>query len=378
MDRESVIGLLSDLVAIDSVNPSLSASHPGELEISNYLKGWFEERGIPYKEQKVIDERSNLIARLGGGERKLLIVSHMDTVGIDTMTIPPFDPGIDGDRLYGRGSADTKGGMTATLLALEELLDQELPGEIIFAATVDEEFEAVGVDRLVEEVTADASIVIEPVDMKAVVAHKGFAWIEFEIGGRAAHGSDIDFGIDAIMGCGQLLGRLRELDGVISERYHELLGPASLHASQISGGEGWSTYPAHCGLRVERRTLPHETESDIQEEIDEITLSLKNDGIDIKGRMIFFRKGTEISPDEEVIRSLMSAANSLDIEIQLGGMQGWPEAGILNQSGIPSVVFGPSGCKGHESEEFVSIESVTACSRIIKGTALEFLSLPGP
>lgn len=378
MDRESVIGLLSDLVSIDSVNPSLSPSHPGELELTNYLKEWFEMRGILYKEQKVKDNRSNLIARLGGGERRLLIVSHMDTVGIDTMTIPPFDPRIEGDRLYGRGSADTKGGMTATLLALEELLDHDLPGEIIFAATMDEEFEAVGVDRLVEEVTADAAIVIEPVDMKAVVAHKGFAWIEFDICGRAAHGSDTGFGIDAIMGCGQLLGRLRELDDMISEIGHELLGRASLHASQISGGEGWSTYPAYCGLRVERRTLPNETESDIQEEIDEIISSLRNNGIDIKGRIIFFRKATEISPDEDVVHSLMSAANSLCMKIQLGGMQGWPEAGILNQSGIPSVVFGPSGCKGHEAEEFVSIESVIACSRIIKQTALEFLSLPGP
>ncbi|NYT11254.1 MAG: M20/M25/M40 family metallo-hydrolase [Methanomassiliicoccales archaeon] len=378
MDRESVIGLLSDLVTIDSVNPSLSPSHPGELELANYLKEWFEMRGIVYKEQRVKNGRSNLIARLGGGERKLLIVSHMDTVGIDTMTIPPFDPRIEGDRLYGRGSADTKGGMTATLLALEGLLGHELPGEIIFAATMDEEFEAVGVDRLVEEVTADAAIVIEPVDMKAVVAHKGFAWIEFDIGGRAAHGSDTEFGIDAIMGCGQLLGRLSELDDLISETGHELLGRASLHASQVSGGEGWSTYPAYCRLRVERRTLPDETESDIQEEIDEIISSLRNNGIDIKGRIIFFRKATEISPDEDIVHSLMSAANSLCMEIQLGGMEGWPEAGILNQSGIPSVVFGPSGCKGHEAEEFVSIESVIACSRIIKQTALEFLSLPGP
>jgi acetylornithine deacetylase len=377
MDRESVVGLLSDLVAIDSVNPSLSPSHPGELELSNYLKGWFEERGISYKEQRVNNDRINLIARLGDGERKLLIVNHMDTVGIDTMTIPPFDPRIEGDHLFGRGSADTKGGMTAALLALEKLLDHELFGELIFAATMDEEFEAMGVDRLVEEIAADAAIVIEPVDMRAVVAHKGFAWIEFDIVGKAAHGSDVGFGIDAIMGCGKLLGRLGELDDTISEIDHELLGPASLHASQISGGEGWSTYPAHCGLRVERRTLPDETESDIQEEIDHIISSLRDDGIDIEGRMIFFRKGTEISPDEEVVHSLMSAANSLGMELQLGGMQGWPEAGILNQCGIPSVVFGPSGCKGHEAEEFVSIESVIACSKIIYQTVLEFLSSPG-
>ena len=378
MYRESVVGLLSDLVAIDSVNPSLSASHSGEAELADYLKEWFEERGIPYWEQRVRDDCGNLVARIGRGERKLLVVSHMDTVGVDTMTIPPFVPRVDGDLLYGRGAADTKGGMTATLLAIEDLLDHELPGEIIFAATVDEEFEAVGVDRLVEGVSADAAIVIEPVDMKVVVAHKGFAWLEFDIRGRAAHGSDAGFGIDAIMGCGRLLEALDDHKDSVSERKHDLLGSASLHASQITGGEGWSTYPAHCGLRVERRTLPHETESDVEAEMNEIVSSLRNEGMDIEGRIVFFRKGTEISHDEEVVRSLVSAGDSIGIRLQLGGMQGWPEAGILNQTGIPSVVFGPSGCKGHESVEFVSIDSVVNCSRIIKRAALEFLSLPGP
>jgi len=153
VDRDSTIQLLSDLVSIDSVNPSPSPDHAGEGELGGYLLDWFRSREIDVREQRVIDDRSNLIARVGGGGRRLLIVSHMDTVGVNGMTIPPFQPVVEDDYLYGRGSADTKGGMTASLLALEGLHEtaELLNGEVIFAATVDEEFEARGTERLVEE-----------------------------------------------------------------------------------------------------------------------------------------------------------------------------------------------------------------------------------
>ena len=193
----------------------------------------------------MIDDRSNLIARVGGGGRRLLIVSHMDTVGVNGMTIPPFQPVVEDDCLYGRGSADTKGGMTASLLALERLHEaaEPLNGEVIFAATVDEEFEARGIERLVEEVEADGALVMEPVNMTAVIAHKGFAWLEFEVRGRAAHGSDVDLGIDAIAGVGNLLDGLKELDENLRRIKHQNLGSPSLHASRVWGGEGGPPTP---------------------------------------------------------------------------------------------------------------------------------------
>jgi len=160
VDRDPTIQLLSDLVSIDNINPSLSPDHAGEGELGGYLLGWFRSREIDVREQRVIDDRSDLIARVGGGGRRLLIVSHMDTVGVNGMTILPFQPVVEDDYLYGRGSADTKGGMTASLLALERLREaaELLNGEVIFAATVDEEFEARGIERLVEEVEADAGV----------------------------------------------------------------------------------------------------------------------------------------------------------------------------------------------------------------------------
>jgi acetylornithine deacetylase len=54
-------------------------------------------------------------------------------------------------------------------------------------------------------------------------------------------------------------------------------------------------------------------------------------------------------------------------------MAAWPEAGPLNLAGIPSVVFGPKGCTGHEADEYVDIDSVVQCAQILRATVLDFL-----
>ena len=123
---------------------------------------------------------------------------------------------------------------------------------------------------------------------------------------------------------------------------------------------------------MERRTLPSETENDIEREMDSLLRRCSGEGIEADGRLVSFRQGTEIAPDEQVVRSLLEGATREGINLNIGGMAAWPEAGVLNRSGIPSVVFGPSGCRGHEPMEFVSIDSVVACSRIVHAMTLDF------
>ena len=377
IERESIVELLKGLVAIDSVNPCLSPSHKGEGEIGEHVMGLLRGIGFDVELQKVAEGRNNVIARLRGrtGDKKLLVLAHMDTVGVDTMTIPPFDPVVVGNRLYGRGSSDTKAGLAAAIAMAEELVleHEDFNGELIVAATVDEEYEAVGVETLVREIDADAAVDMEPVGMKAIIAHKGFAWQEFRVVGRAAHGSDIAKGIDAIIRTGRLLEELSSLNKKISKNVHPVLGPPSLHASQIKGGEGWSTYPADCTLTVERRTVPGETQKRVEEEFQAIVDRLAGEGIEASTEMRFFRPATEISPDETIVKSLLRSAAEIGVVCPVGGMAAWPEAGPLNLAGIPSVVFGPKGCTGHEADEYVDIDSVVQCAQILRATVLDFL-----
>ncbi|MFP4169967.1 MAG: M20/M25/M40 family metallo-hydrolase [Methanomassiliicoccales archaeon] len=374
MDREETVELLRHLVSIDSVNPSLCPHHRGEGELASYLESLLKEMGLRVEKQPVAGGRHNVIARMGQGERRLLLVSHMDTVEVDSMTIPPFDPLVKGNRLYGRGSADTKGGMAAVVSALDELDPEELEGEVVFAATVDEEFEALGAERLMDEVGADGAVVMEPVGLRAVVAHKGFMWQEFSVAGRAAHGSDTSLGVDAIMRAGLLLRRLSDLGETVMRRRHPYAGSPSLHASRIEGGEGWSSYPSSCRLEVERRTIPGEGRELVANEFSKLVEGLRSSGVEVSTRSVFFREGSEVSPGEEVVVSLLQAAHGLGVDCPLGGMSAWPEAGVFNLRGLPAVVFGPGGCTGHEADEHVDIDSVITCSRVLRSMVREFLA----
>src|SRR5690606_17238485 len=138
-----------------------------------------------------IPARENIIARLDGspsveaGGAVVLFEAHQDTVPVDGMTIEPWKPEVREGRMYGRGSCDIKGGMTAMLGALARLA-KERPANmptIIMACTVNEEHGYTGALKL-KELWAngsdslvprkpDAAIVAEPTGLDVVVAHKG-------------------------------------------------------------------------------------------------------------------------------------------------------------------------------------------------------------
>src|SRR3954463_15015248 len=264
-----ITALTSELVAIDSVNPSLVEGGAGEQEIATYVAGWAREQGLESELLEATPGRPSVIvrARGSGGGRTLLLCGHLDTVNVEGMT-DPHSPRVDGDRLWGRGAYDMKAGVAAALIAAREAARAGLRGDVIVAAVADEEHASLGVQEALEAVDADAAIVTEPTEMELVVAHKGFVWSEIVVTGRAAHGSRPQLGIDAIVKMGTVLTELGVLDVALGERTHPLLGRGSVHASTIEGGVELSSYPAGCVLGLERRTLPGETGADIERELE--------------------------------------------------------------------------------------------------------------
>ena len=149
--------LLSDLVSIPSVNPMGRGSDGPEFletRLSAYLESWFRNEGISVTRQPIAPGRDNLLVRYNAPDarRTLLFDAHQDTVPTDGMTIPPFEPRIEGGKLFGRGSCDVKAGMTAMLLAFRRLYRERPKGSasVIMACTVDEEFTHMGSSRLAE------------------------------------------------------------------------------------------------------------------------------------------------------------------------------------------------------------------------------------
>jgi len=365
-DRE-LARLVSDLVAIDSVNPSLVPGGAGERAVAELVAHRLEAAGLEVRMESAAPGRPNVVAvaRGRGGGRTLLLNAHTDTVGVAGMDAP-HEPRIEGDRLYGRGAYDMKGGLAAIVLAGAAALREGLAGDVVVAAVADEELGSIGTGALVRSVSADAAVIPEPTDLAVAVAHRGFVGFEAETRGVAAHGSRPDLGEDAIARMGPALVALAALD----ERMragpgHPLLGTGSLHCSLIEGGQELSSYPASCVLLGERRTLPGETRADVERELRAAL------GPAVRLRVPVSRDAYELEPDAEIARLVAGAAG-----VEPAGAPFWTDAALLGAAGIPTVLFGPRGEGAHAEVEWVDLPSVERVRDVLVEVARAFCGAP--
>ncbi len=378
--------LLRELVAIDSVNPTLVPGARGEAAAAEYLCEFLRREGIPAELQEAAPDRPNVVALIGpataagatsgkapqasaAAHAGLAILAHMDTVGAGNMR-DAFTPVERDGRLYGRGALDIKSGVAAMCAASLALLRDgvALNRPLLIAAVVDEECNSIGTESLLRRYAADAAVVLEPTDLRLCVAHKGYAWFEVTTYGRAAHGSLPEEGRDAIRMMGRVLGLLDALDRKLAQQPpHPLLGHASLHASLISGGQELSSYPAECRLQIERRTLPGESEAQIEAELRGLLegLEVRDPSFRAAAQLFASRPAYEISPDAPIAAAAAEAIREVTGSVELSGMAAWTDTALLAAAGIPGVVFGPRGRGLHGSEEYVELDSVTVCAEVL-------------
>jgi acetylornithine deacetylase len=371
--------LLSDLISINSINPDLVPGSPGEREIAHYIAGWLERADLEVELVESVSGRPNVvgIARGTGGGKTLLLNGHMDTVGVAGMP-DGHQPRIDraAGRLYGRGSYDMKSGLAACMLAVAEAQEQNLRGDVIFMGAIDEEYASVGTFDLAQRYHADGAIIAEFTELKLILAHRGFVWLEVETIGKAAHGSRPDLGMDAIVKMGKVLTEMEKLDQRLrANPTHPLLGSGSLHASLIQGGQELSSYPERCLLSVERRTLPGEMPQAVEGEFLQIIENLReaDSSFNAVVRRGIDRNPLETREDADIVQALQAAsAKVLNHPSQVAGVPFWTDAAVLSAAGIPSVLFGPSGTGAHALEEWVDLASVRTCAEIYLATAMNF------
>jgi acetylornithine deacetylase len=378
MSSDPCIELLSRLVAIDSVNPSLVAGAAGEGVVAAAIAGHMRTLGLEVHLQDVVQGRPNVIGVFDTGVPgpALMFCGHTDTVGVEGMAAP-FDPAIRDGRLYGRGSQDMKGGLAAMIDAARVLRNaRPARGRLIVACVIDEEFASLGADALVRDWTADAAVVTEPTDLQIGVGHKGFTWLEIDVHGRAAHGSRPREGRDAIMRAGRVLAALEQLDRELQARPpHPIMDTASLHASTIRGGREWSVYPDLCRLQIERRTVSNESAESALAEIDDLLGRLRRQDPEFAAdsRVVFSRPAYETPSGHPLRAALQSAAGQQDLTARETGMSFWTDAAVLGEAGIPTMLFGPGGAGLHSVEEYVHVRDVIACRDVLASLALDYL-----
>jgi acetylornithine deacetylase len=369
------LSLLKSLVAIDSVNPSLVPGAAGEGAIARAVAAHLRQLGLEVHMQDAAPGRPNVIGVLDGDAPgpSLMLCGHIDTVGVEGMSAP-FDPLEREGRIYGRGSQDMKGGVAAMIDAARVVRARGLrKGRLIVAAVVDEEYASLGADALVTAWSADAAVVTEPTDLQIGIGHKGFAWLEVETRGRAAHGSRPADGRDAILRMGRVLHALERLDRELQARPpHPVMGTASLHASIIDGGHELSSYPDRCRLQMERRTIAGEGDDTARAEVGAILEALCAEDPEFAGgvRPMFARPPYEIAADHPLPGALRAAGKRVGIAPGSIGMSFWTDAAVLGSAGIPSVLFGPGGAGLHSVEEYVRSADVVACRDTLAELAL--------
>jgi acetylornithine deacetylase len=375
--------LVSALVAIDSVNTDLVPGGAGEIEIAAHVADWLRAAGLHVEVVEAAPGRPSVVATLRGrdGGPSLMLNAHMDTVGVAGMAAP-HEPRVADGRLHGRGAYDMKGGLAACMLAAAELARGEpLAGDLVVAAVADEEFASIGMQAVLEHVRTDAAIVTEPTALRVCVAHQGFAWAQIETAGRAAHGSRPAEGVDAITRMAPVLTNLARLQQDLGRRPpHPLVGPPSIHASLIDGGQELSSYPARCRLSLERRTIPGETTADIEAELEALVAGVDGAtaspttpagplGVEASVRVVpgLTREPFQVDPGAPVVQAVRAAAPPSEVY----GETYWMDAALAQAAGIPTVVFGPGGEGAHAVEEWVDLRSVETCAAALAAAARE-------
>ena len=384
IDPQRLTDAVADLVAIESINPALVPGGSGELKVARHVAEFLSYAGLEAEVVEAAPGRFNAVGVLRGrgGGRRLMLNGHLDTVGVDGME-GPFSARVEGGRLYGRGAQDMKGGVAAALVAVEALAQEgSLDGDVIVAAVADEEYESAGTRALLRSgMTAEAAIVMEPTGLEVVTAHKGFAWAEVKTQGRAAHGSRPEEGRDAIAFMGRVLGEIERLQAELTAApRHPLLGHGSVHASLISGGQEWSSYPSECRLSLERRLLPGEDAETFDRELSEALSRLSSEDPEFRAhyRLGYSALALETERDSLIARTVYDCARRIaGVKAKFGGQSFWTDAALLSAAGIPSVLFGPGGSGLHSAVEYVRLDDVALCAHTLVACARAFCGEAG-
>jgi acetylornithine deacetylase len=361
--------LVCELVAIESVNPDLVATGSGESNIAAFVASWLEGHGLSVQILEPVPGRKSVLGVLpgGGGGSSLMLNAHMDTVGAGAMT-EAFVPVVKQGRIYGRGAYDMKGSLAAIMIVAREARKLGLQGDLLIAAVADEEVASIGTNAVLQRRETDAAIVTEPTELRLCLAHKGFAWLEVETVGVAAHGSRADLGVDAVGRMGRILTGVVDLDRRLrGGRRHPLLGTGSLHASLIEGGQEWSTYPARCSVKLERRTIPGEDGGSALREIEDVIARVRKEDPHViaSATLLLERPPSQLGADSFVTKAVERAATEcLGREPEVIGVAYWMDMALSNAIGIPTAAFGPSGEGAHADVEWVDLASLEMCVRV--------------
>jgi acetylornithine deacetylase/succinyl-diaminopimelate desuccinylase family protein len=327
-------------------------------------------------------DRANVIGRIEGtgGGPKLMLNGHLDVVPPGELTQwrhPPFEPHVEDGQLFGRGSCDMKGGISAILAAVKSIVDNKtkLKGDLLVTFVADEESLGKGVNDIVERgYSADMAVIGEPTRLQVVTAHKGLIWMELTTFGKSAHASTVKSnndrgGVNAIYKMCKAISAAENYLPVLEKRMHKLVGNPTISVGEISGGTKPNVVPDNCRAMIERRMLPGERPDQAIQEIRKLFDSIEKLDRNFKYglKIVNIRDAAEISEHEKIVkfcRNSVKEATGIDPGIT-GFIATSDMATLVNRAKIPTVLLGPGDlAQAHAPNEFVSINELILAARV--------------
>ena len=376
---------LADLIRINSVNAFYDGG-PGEADLARYIEKFFRERGIETWRQSVLDAngsieaRTNVIARIPGNDSNRLIVleAHMDTVSVQGMSIPPFEPSVQDGLMYGRGACDTKAGLAAMVHAVATIHSSRVkpPCDVLLAAVVDEEYSFRGVKKLCVDLEADAAIVAEPTDLRVAIASKGVLRWRILTTGKSAHSSKAHLGINAIYHMARVALAIEQDHAALARAPYPLLGPASCNVGIIAGGVQVNFVPDGCAIEIDRRLLPNETLADVWRHYEELLDGLKETIPELNVRMeqpMLVDEAWTVDPSSSIVRVARNVLTELGLSEEPIGVPFGSDASKLGRKGIPTIIFGPGSIdQAHGAIEYIELKQVVQAFNFYRGCVMAF------
>jgi succinyl-diaminopimelate desuccinylase len=316
---------------------------------AGFVKGWLEARDIDVEAHRFGDLHA-LTASVGPeGVPTIVFHGHLDVVPGHA---DQFQPRTEGDRLYGRGAYDMKGGLAAMMCAAHDLAgQQDVRARLVIVP--DEESEDIEVrssDDLVRRgYVGDFAITGEPTNLHIGIQAKGVLAARMVVRGRAAHGSTPWLGDNAIVKAVDVFRRIESMP--FSRESSELFDRPSINLGRIVGGDAPNKVPDACVMDIDIRYLPNQDPGDILEEIRAIP--------DMEVKRTFIFPPAHVSRSNPYVRALAEvvAPQGRGESVSVG-RDGASDAVSYLRAGIPAVEFGPAGAGHHGPEEWVSIRSL--------------------
>jgi succinyl-diaminopimelate desuccinylase len=344
--------LLFELCSANTTNP------PGNEDLAvSVIERTLASKEISVEIQRVADNRSNLLARIerDPGKPYLVFSGHMDVVPAGSnWNTEPFKPEQIGGRLYARGSADMKGGLSALIAALVDLSeDSEFCGNVALLATCDEEVGCSGIRYFLEHKPFDISAVIigEPTSLGLATGEKGALWLKLKFRGKSAHGSQPQNGINAIL---KLFRAYSELSGALG-RIEGLTQSLNI----IRGGSKENTVPDEAECIMDVRFADNTSSSALEKLVDDVICKYEDsERATLLSRESFSSSGPLTLTVKDVLKKQSLSSDKLT-------MSYFTDGAFTATHGIETVILGPGAASmAHKSNEYVDLEEVRTARRL--------------